>query len=46
MKQGTFAKYFLTMEQNKPKKEKQTNKQTNFTIYFYKFLYAPRIKTP
>jgi hypothetical protein len=46
MKQGTFAKYFLTMEQNKPKKQKQTNKQTNFTIYlFYKFLYAPRIKT-
>jgi hypothetical protein len=34
MKQGTFANFFLTMEQNKPKKLKQTNKQTNFTIYF------------
>jgi hypothetical protein len=33
------------MEQNKPKKQKQTNKQTNLTIYFYKFLYAPRIET-
>jgi hypothetical protein len=30
----------------KPKKEKKkTHKQTNFTIYFYIFLYAPRIKT-
>jgi hypothetical protein len=30
MKQGTFAKYFLTMEQNKPKKQK--NKRINKRI--------------
>jgi hypothetical protein len=36
---------FRPMEQNKPKNQKQTNKQMNLTISFYKFLYAPRIKT-